>query len=320
MEMPVPFDALAHFRRTMPYRPYAMRWKPGRCSPAAAATASAYPYIQPNPPAMVHWLVFDLDDDFASLQWRDAEVPPPTLMVLSPDTGKGHYLYGLKAPVCRSDAGRPRPLRYLAAIEAGLRDALEADRGYSGLLCKNPLWTGWSVHQLADLYALKDFEHWSAVPGAIRRPLPASGLGRNCALFDRLRQWAYQERRRHLDPDAWKRSVLAAAEEFNDFLAPLPHSEVRATAKSVTKWVWTRYTGAGSRSRRCGVMGLDKSLELSARQRLGAEYTAAQKALRTADRIDAARRKLTEEGKPVTAAVIASRCGVSLSTVRRYAQ
>lgn len=181
----MPFDAIAHFRQNLPYRPYAMREKPGRCSPIAAAKAAGVPYIQVNQPAMVHWMVFDLDHEFAHWQWRDAEVPPPTLIVGAPDKATAHYYYGLKAPVCRSDAARAKPLRYLAAIEAGLREALEADPGYTGLIAKNPLWSGWAAHQLGEPYDLSDFSHWALPWDQCRRPaVEQFGLGRNCTLFD----------------------------------------------------------------------------------------------------------------------------------------
>lgn len=42
--------------------------------------------------------------------------------------------------------------------------------------------------------------------------------------------------------DRWAAAVLKGAEPFNAFAEPLPYSEVKATAKSVAKWVWRNMT------------------------------------------------------------------------------
>lgn len=73
-----------------------------------------------------------------------------------------------------------------------------------------------------------------------------SGLGRNCALFDDLRQQAYRkvlEFKRNGVPrsgfEAWIRTQANAVN--GQFAAPLPLSETRATARSIAKWVWERF-------------------------------------------------------------------------------
>lgn len=41
----------------------------------------------------------------------------------------------------------------------------------------------------------------------------------------------------------WERAVRAQIEAINNgFEQPLPYSEVRATSKSIAKWVWTRFS------------------------------------------------------------------------------
>ena len=74
-----------------------------------------------------------------------------------------------------------------------------------------------------------------------------SGLGRNCSMFDSVRFWAYKAIREHLDGglDSWYSEVLKVAVKSNGaFLEPLPYSEVKATAKSIAKWVWRNHTSA----------------------------------------------------------------------------
>ncbi|WP_268920626.1 primase C-terminal domain-containing protein [Shimia sediminis] len=74
----------------------------------------------------------------------------------------------------------------------------------------------------------------------------AYGLGRNCTLFESLRQWAYKAIRQGWpEYERWHEAVLTRARAYNDFEAPLPESEVRATAKSVAKWTHQHLSPAG---------------------------------------------------------------------------
>ena len=44
----------------------------------------------------------------------------------------------------------------------------------------------------------------------------------------------------------WLGAVLGGALTYNEaFTAPLPHSEVRHTAKSISKWTWTHMSPEG---------------------------------------------------------------------------
>ncbi|WP_223956844.1 LuxR C-terminal-related transcriptional regulator, partial [Aeromonas caviae] len=77
----------------------------------------------------------------------------------------------------------------------------------------------------------------------------ASGLGRNVALFDNVREWAYSAVREYWRPngyDAWAEAVRATCDSANAFGleqgGPLPLSEVKATAKSIARWVWRHFT------------------------------------------------------------------------------
>ncbi|WP_201035763.1 replication initiation protein, partial [Salmonella enterica] len=86
-------------------------------------------------------------------------------------------------------------LRYAAAIDCALRDLLGADEGYSGRICKNPLHPHWQVFEWEPrLYELGDLDSWLDLTlySDRRRKLPYYGIGRNCNLFEDVRQWAYR--------------------------------------------------------------------------------------------------------------------------------
>ncbi|MXU27402.1 helix-turn-helix domain-containing protein, partial [Serratia marcescens] len=64
---------------------------------------------------------------------------------------------------------------------------------------------------------------------------------------DTVRFWAYEAIRAFISGsyDGWHREVLNVAINANGaFLEPLPYSEVKATAKSVSRWVWRNHTEA----------------------------------------------------------------------------
>lgn len=202
------------------------------------------------------FLVFDIDRENATFAWYDANLPPPMWVATNPCNGHAHVCYALKTPVCRSDAARRKPLNYLAAVEAALCERLDADVGYAGLLCKNPLHPHWSTMVLAsepyELHYLSEF-----CPDLNkfkkRRKWKEYGIGRNVTLFENVRVWAYTAVRDYWFPGGekhWKKAVIARCEAFNSsqFTTPLDIRESDAVAKSIAKWVWQSFTPERFRS------------------------------------------------------------------------
>lgn len=207
-------------------------------------------YIQANPSALITSLVIDIDEDDALLRALDLAngIPTPSYVAQSP-TGRAHAGYLLKTPVCRTDNARLEPMRFAARVEAGLVNALGGDRGYAGFLTKNPVHEHWDTFWGTDrLYTLKELaDH---MPGWLPRTLPRkaaenSGLGRNVALFNRVRLWSYSGVRRYWSdgPTVWEEVTHAYALAVNqEFAAPLDSSEVGHLARSVSRWTWRNFT------------------------------------------------------------------------------
>jgi hypothetical protein len=230
-------------------------------------TAIQKPYIQHNPPCLITSLVFDIDRSDAYFAWSDANLPTPTWIAKNPKNCHAHIGYMLATPVCTTHRARQNVIEYLAKIEQAYSLALGADRGYSGLITKNPCHTVWENHIFGvepyELNYLADFVELTELKTDLRE---VSGLGRNCMMFDTVRYWAYKEIRAHRGStfDIWLRKVLEQCQNANGaFIEPLPYSEVKATAKSIARYCWKKdgyhYQEFIDRQSRKGAIGGQKS-------------------------------------------------------------
>jgi hypothetical protein len=237
---------------TVPRKPYAGRDKIARIHKQSSALA--LPYLQLNRPGMVTWLVFDVDRPEAAMAWEAASLPPPTFIAGNQENGHAHIGYALAGPVCTTSAAKLQPLRYLTAVDDAYTLALDADRGFAGLLAKNPLHDNWKIWEPANCpaYSLSELAEFVDLKKR-QKPRPASevsALGRNCFLFDALGTWARRAVRGFWRPggaEVWQDAVRSHAESLNVFPVPLSASEIKSIARSVARWTWRNTTPAGFR-------------------------------------------------------------------------
>lgn len=267
----MPAQQLDLFKNSLPRRPYCTDLLQDGLRIRDAARALGHRYIQPNHPNSLLWLLYDIDRPTALDEITDdRDLPPPTLLVQDPQTGRGHAYYGLEVPVHLNPDSSAKAVRFSGAVDVAMTHALDADPGYAGLIAKNPVHERWRTTAAGGVYSLGEIaEHLDLSALADRRRnLPAVGLGRNCTLFDRLRLWSYKAIRQGWPGfDRWHLAVLERARAYNDFAVPLHESEVRATAKSVAKWTHRNFSPSAfsalqsARGRRGGRPGLGEPWE-----------------------------------------------------------
>ncbi|MDH6171024.1 hypothetical protein M2284_005331 [Rhodococcus sp. LBL1] len=216
-------------------------------------------YIESNPQALSNLLVVDVDHPDAALRALSAtgNHPLPNAIVENPRNGHAHAVWALAEPFTRTEYARRKPLAYAAAVTEGLRRAVEGDKGYSGLMTKNPTHGAWETHWLhTERRSLAELEaelgihmpptRWRQTRSRRENPI---GLGRNCALFETARTWAYREIRFHWgDPTGLGAAIYGEAARINATFRnpvtgrpdPLPASELRAVAASITRWITTK--------------------------------------------------------------------------------
>lgn len=242
-------SSLVEFRERLPKKPYHTDQLGDYLRIHRAEMALRARYIQFNGPTHMHWLVFDIDRPGAAIDWEDRHVPPPNFTVQNPVNGHAHLFYGLATPVRTAPDGRIAPLKYAAAVQRTLGSALGEDVGYSRFLSKNPLNDYWRTAEWEPrLYELADFEGWLDLSAKSREAAnsDAYGLGRNCTLFEKLRQWAYRAIRQGWpDAERWYLAVVERARAYNAFDTPLNDNEVRAIARSVAKYTHRNFNAAG---------------------------------------------------------------------------
>ena len=251
------------FVERLPRRPYCTNDPAQGLLIRPQTTALGYRHIQYNPPPHVSCIVFDVDRKpymqrrEGYQEWRERGLPAPHWIAINPENGNYHLGYLLAAPVPRTNAARLKPLRYLAAIEHVLAKKLGADMGYVGLITKylvySDWWTVWHNHAPYSLDYLAEFCPDADLAAYNRRSRKeVGGLGRNVTVFDNVREWAYSAVRAYWRPNGyvnWTDTEITACTSANAFGleqgGPLPVSEIKATAKSIARWIWQRFTPAG---------------------------------------------------------------------------
>lgn len=258
---------LVNFYENLPHKPYCSDDLGYGVIIRPKKTAIQKPYIQHNPPCLVTSLVFDIDHSDAYFAWSDANLPTPTWIAKNRQNNHAHVGYMLATPVCTTHRARQNVIEYLAKIEQAYSLALGADRGYTGLITKNPCHGAWENHIFGvepyELNYLADFVELQELKTDLKE---VSGLGRNCTMFDTVRKWAYKAIREHRGStfDVWLGEVLKMAINANGaFIEPLPYSEVKATAKSIARYCWKKdgyhYQEFIDRQSRKGALGGKKS-------------------------------------------------------------
>jgi len=134
-----------------------------------------------------------------------------------------------------------------------------------------------------------------------REPNPE---GRNCALFDLTRWWAYDE----VERDG--AAILKKALEINStFANPLSYGEVASVARSITRFMFARYDGRGHHT------PLSRPV-IQQRQIAGRQTHAERQRTNRDNRLVDAAYRIQARGEAPVQQAVATEAGVSLRTVQ----
>jgi len=281
--------------------------------------ALGYRYIEHNQ-LYKRYIALDIDSPSSAFLWEEKNLPPPTIITISPESGRCHYLWELKTPVIYTQAGRRAPQRFYEAVDMALTRAVPgADPAYVGRFTKNPCHPHWKVLQHRVSYELEDFMEYVDITPQRKLQRYQNGLGRNCTLFDNLRFWAYPAVKLYDAYEDFQEDVNTQAFNINAEFTGSPagtlfYKEVLSTAKSVGAWTWRhRHDKLVNR----GVMDLPGDMPLLEKQRQAAAYTHTSRTTSTRQRIVEAVAALRMQGTPLTQKAVAIHSGLSLLSVKR---
>jgi hypothetical protein len=211
-------------------------------------------YIQPNPITRAYWLVFDIDSERSRYWPEEWAIPTPNIEIRNPENNHQHLLYMIDPAVYTLRQARRKPLELAADVDRCLTALLGADPGYGKLLAKNPFSRRWTVYVWHE-NAWGLTELLDRIPDRLKkRKAPVRetiGLGRNCAVFDAARVFAYSEWRRlkYADYERLFERVYEYAMNVNvDFTVPMLPKEVKCIVRSVSKWTARHMDKAGDRA------------------------------------------------------------------------
>ena len=202
-------------------------------------------YIEHNNDSFINSIVFDIDTETAAIAWQDADIPKPNFITQNQANGHAHLFYALSSPVCITENARRKPQKLLKGVIEGLTERLGADPCYTGKITKNPLnprWrTFWNEQPRFELNYLCEFiDTNKRVKKEVRKSIVAEG--RNTALFDNLRFYAYSiifKYQKNDDFCGFMSALEEEAENINDsFEDQLGFKEINHTIRSISSWVW----------------------------------------------------------------------------------
>ena len=245
-------DNRQNFISQMPYKPYCSNNLESGLTIRKKEKALEMLYIQANQPTIQTCLLFDIDKENSFYTFEEAGLPVPQFITKSPDSGRCHYGYILRSGVCKTQQARLKPLKYAAAVENGMADALGSDRAYIGLVTKNPLNSHWSPYwsgaDLYDLDFLADCVDLTTSKQATKTE--NYGLGRNVNLFEDLRFYAYKHVLNFKKSSNFEQFLNEIERQAINLNAVcnignlLPFSEIKATVKSICRWTWKNFDSA----------------------------------------------------------------------------
>ena len=216
--------------------------------------------IQFNAAKLVRYIVFDVDEMHPNspkeyghncfLNWYEAGLPPPQIIIKNDLNGHCQYFYELKTPVSTSDKSNQKIVFWLHLIRRAMTIELNADSAYTHHISRNPFnpVDQEIFYNLTEPYSLDQLSKNLDLSTSYSNQKPDDylGLGRNNDIFHTVRYDAYSYKQRCKNYDQLYSFVLSRCNAVNTELFAndlLPYNEVQNSAKSIAAWVWEKYTG-----------------------------------------------------------------------------
>lgn len=184
----------------------------------------------------------------------------PNIIIYNPIKMTHQAFWRLLIPVHCQDTKSPA-YRYLRAIESAYDTKYGCDKDFQRHIHRNPLYfksdVDWRHSNSYTLKELSEVVDLKTVVSEKTKLARESAEGRNSALFDELRQWAYKQIKNlsTCDFEAFTRQIMVRANHLNTFPIPLSDSELKTISRSISRFCIARIGDKESFSKKQAVRG-----------------------------------------------------------------
>jgi len=288
-----------------------------------------FKWVQYNSLDRFRVLSVDIDNSTDSMMYQDYNLPVPTWII---QTDKGfQYHWALKNDIALNTKYSAKLKKIVKNITNNLVCLLDGDYHAMGFnrVFRNPInnrtWFSGNEVDLSDFYDLPTAkDDWlNRVFGNIEKQKDLfnstyvkdydfssmkEGDGRNCALFDTLRHWAYSEAKQGTYSEF---ELVRKAETLNyNFAKMMEEKEVIKIVNSIDNFIETKYN-----------KGYYMALSKEARKKVASENgkkSGAKRSKEAETKILTALNTMEAYEIKVTIRALAKRSGTSVNTVRKY--
>ncbi len=287
--------------------------------------------IQYNTTKYINYLIIDVDTDQLEL-YKNKELPSPNFMLKNRNKKGGHLFYVLDRTISHE---------YFKTLWHDtfkyFTNQLSGDENYTGYIAKNYLNEAdfeyieleHKAYNIYDLYKhvknnviynnLFPEEQKTNKKAKLKINNNYAELGRNCALFENARLYAYSLVKENLEEKSFKMSLLIHLKELNNnYKDKLNDTEVRKIWRSIVKYCLKHRDKIKTSFKKVNKMELDDNMSIKEKLQAGAEYTNKIQVEKTKLEIKKAIIEMREQGLKINITNVAKYTKIHRNTIGKY--
>ena len=287
--------------------------------------------IQYNTTKYINYLIIDIDTDQLEL-YKNKELPTPNFILKNRFKRGGHLFYVLDRTISHE---------YFKTLWHDtfkyFTNQLSGDENYTGYIAKNYLNEAdfeyieleHKAYNINDLYKhvknnviynnLFPEEQKVNKKAKLKVNNNYADLGRNCALFENARLYAYSLVKENLEEKSFKMSLLIHLKELNNnYKDKLNDTEVRKIWRSIVKYCLKHRDKIKTSFKKVNKMELDDNMSIKEKLQAGAEYTNKIQVEKTKLEIKKAIIEMREQGLKINITNVAKYTKIHRNTIGKY--
>lgn len=287
--------------------------------------------IHYNTSNYINYLIIDIDNDNLEL-YKIKELPTPNFVLKNKYKKGGHLFYVLNRTISHA---------YFKSLWNDtfkyFSNQLGGDPAYTGYVAKNFLNSVDFdyIHLKNEPYDIKDLHKHvknNKIYGELYKEEQKVGnrakikvnnnyasLGRNCAIFESGRLFAYSLIKENLEEKSFKLNLLIHLKELNNnYASGLSDSEVRKIWRSIVKYCLKHRDKIKTSFKKVNKIELDDNMSIKEKLQAGAEYTNKIQVEKTKLEIKKAIAEMKEKAIKINIKSVAAYTGKSKNTIKNY--